>query len=346
MTATDPRPRPRPVRLVAVVLAGTLAVLGAAACGDDTGGDDTAAGTATETGSGGTFPVTIDHAQGSATIETRPERVVAVGVADIQIAAALGAPIVGAVRNPTSEDGTWYGVDPALPADVTLLGYETPNLEQIAALRPDVILATTAYPGYGDAYDELSAIAPVVSYKSQLLGDSGDELTTMIGDALGQPDAATELIESSHRAVEEFVAARPGLEGKTYALGQYYEGSLQVLAGQDTPSVQFLATFGLSVPDELAALDNGGLPSGMASLSAEQIELLDTADAAYIRPYGDGAAQQLDAEPLVTTLRLTRQGALHHISDDLMSLLFSPNPAVTDHILDDFGPYLDQLAGS
>jgi iron complex transport system substrate-binding protein len=239
-----------------------------------------------------------------------------------------------------------YGVAPALPADATLLDYETPNIEQIAALRPDLILATTAYPGYGQAYDSLSAIAPVVSYKSQLLGDSGDELTAMIGDALGEPAAAAESIDASHRAVEEFVAAHPGLDGKTYALGQYFDGSLQVLAGRDTPSVRFLATFGLSVPGELVALDNGELPSGMASLSAEQIELLDTADAAYIRPYGGGAADRLDAEPLVATLRLTREGAFHHISDDLMSLLFSPNPAVTELILDDFGPYLEQLAGS
>src|SRR5688572_18842818 len=57
------------------------------------------------------FPVTIAHAYGTTTIPAEPQRIVALGYNDIAIADAVGAPIVGAVRN-YSPDGTG---DPNLP---------------------------------------------------------------------------------------------------------------------------------------------------------------------------------------------------------------------------------------
>jgi hypothetical protein len=78
------------------------------------------------------------------------------------------------------------------------------------------------------------------------------------------------------------------------------------------------------VPDEIAALDNGQLPAGMASLSPEQFGLLDTADPAYLRMDGPGAAEEFDANPLVGQLRLTAEDQLHIISDDLITILFAP----------------------
>lgn len=291
------------------------------------------------------FPVTIEHAQGTVTITARPERVVTLGVADAQIASALGANIVGATVNPARDDGNWAGVEPPLGAAITVLSDSTPNLEQLAELEPDLILATTAYPTYGDVYDELSEIAPVISYKTTLLGDDGDELTRMIGAALGERALADTLIAESDALVAEFVEAHPGLAGTRYLLGQYFSGTLQLLAGADTPSAQFLARIGLVVPEEVAVFDDGSLPAGMANIAGEQFGLLDTAEVVFLRMYGQGAEEEFRANPLVAELRLETEGALHIISDDLITLLFAPNPAVTDDIIADFGPLLVELAG-
>ncbi len=108
-----------------------------------------------------TFPVTITHGQGTVTVERKPERVVALGFADAQIAAALDAPVVGVARNSSSADGNWPGVSPPYPADIVTLDAMTPNVEQIAALRPDLILMTTAQPAFSQSYEELAAVAPV-----------------------------------------------------------------------------------------------------------------------------------------------------------------------------------------
>lgn len=186
----------------------------------------------------------------------------------------------------------------------------------------------------------------MISYQTALLADDGDALTTMIGDALGEQERARELITESDAAIEAFVAAHPGLDGKTFALGQYFSGTLQLLAGADAPSTRFLARFGLSVPAALAGLDDGSLPAGMASVSPEQFGLLDSADAAYLRMYGEGAEAEFRSHPLVPSLQIERSGALHIISDDLISLLFAPNPAVTGEIVEHFGPLLTELAAA
>ncbi|MGH3985314.1 MAG: hypothetical protein ACRDST_22165 [Pseudonocardiaceae bacterium] len=58
-------------------------------------GGDSADGPAPDAASGAAFPVTVTHAQGTVEIMSKPQRVVAMGFADIQIARALDAPIVG-----------------------------------------------------------------------------------------------------------------------------------------------------------------------------------------------------------------------------------------------------------
>lgn len=131
------------------------------------------------------FPVELTHAQGTVVISERPQRVVVLGSADAQIASALGVPIVGAVRDPSSADGNWPGMAEPLPAELLVLDSTGPNLEQIAALHPDLILATSAQPAYTQLYDQLSRVAPVVSYRTALLQDSGEDLVRLIARATG-----------------------------------------------------------------------------------------------------------------------------------------------------------------
>ncbi|NWJ73393.1 ABC transporter substrate-binding protein [Pseudonocardia sp. ICBG1122] len=112
-----------------LLLAGSVALSGCAPGGTGTSDPAGPAGAA--------FPVTVLHGQGEAVVPAPPQRVVVLGAGDAQIASALGAPVVGAVRSPAAPDGSWRGVDPPLPAGVSTLDPLAPDLEAVAALRPD-----------------------------------------------------------------------------------------------------------------------------------------------------------------------------------------------------------------
>ncbi|WP_028923801.1 ABC transporter substrate-binding protein [Pseudonocardia acaciae] len=304
------------------------------------------AGTPGPAASGAQAPaVVVQHGQGAATVPAKPRRVVAVGSADVQIAAALGANLVAVVRNPSSPDGNWPGTAKLAP-EVLALDLVTPNLERIAAARPDLILATSAQPEYHAQYQKLSAIAPVVSYRRSLLLDSGDDLTRMIGAALGEDARAAAMVDDSRRRMERFVSEHPRVRGMSYAFGQYGSGNLHLVMADDTTSARFLTALGMRVPDPLKRLgttDNTRF--GMTPLGPELLATLDSADVAFISTYGEGARQELTANPLVAGLRMRADGRLHLISVDLAGELLMPNPAITAHLLDELAPLVAKAGG-
>ena len=85
-----------------------------------------------------TFPVTItDDASRTVTIKAEPQRIVSLAPANTEIAFALGLgeKVVGV---------TTYDDYPAEVTKITKIGdFTTPNIEAIAAAKPDLILATT-----------------------------------------------------------------------------------------------------------------------------------------------------------------------------------------------------------
>lgn len=288
-------------------------------------------------GAGGAFPVTVVHGQGQAVVAAAPQRVVVLGAGDEQIAAALGAPIVGAVRNPVSADGAWLGVDPPVPAAVRTLDSLTPDLEAIAALRPDLILMTTAQPTFAAAYDRIAAIAPTVSYRTALLQDPGEDLTRMIGTALGRSAEAEALIARADEQIARFAAGRHTTGG--YVYGQFAAGTLYLVTAPDSPSVRFLGRLGLTVPEPVARLPLW--QAGMAQLAGEQLALLDRARVAVIGVPTDADRAALTTHPLVARTALAREGRLHVVSSDVAALLLTPNPASTPALLEILRPVLE-----
>ncbi len=130
--------------------------------------NDDAASSSSSSG-GGAFPVTIDHAFGSTTIDSEPQRIVTVGYNDEQALLALGIKPVGMVNQYPGEPdvnrtwpwvtGPWGGTEP------TVVGSNpetTISVEKIAALEPDLILALYSSIDK-DLYSTLSAIAPTVA---------------------------------------------------------------------------------------------------------------------------------------------------------------------------------------
>ena len=82
------------------------------------------------------FPRTVEHAMGETEIPTRPERVVVLDTGELDSALALDVTPVGAVTTDVSEEFLSYLAEEAEGIDVVGTIAE-PNLEEIAALRPD-----------------------------------------------------------------------------------------------------------------------------------------------------------------------------------------------------------------
>ncbi|GAA1115191.1 iron complex transport system substrate-binding protein [Nocardiopsis composta] len=244
------------------------------------------------------------------------------------------------MRNPDSADGEWPGTD--LDDGVAVLDPVEPDLEAIASHRPDLILMTAAQLSFSQAYDRLSQIAPTVSYRRALLQDDGDELTGMIGAALGREAAARRLIASSEEAIEEFTREVGGLDGARVVFAQNHQGSTGVIVAGDSPVVVFFERLGLRVPTELARLAEGGAELGAVQLSEEELHLLDTADAVFVNT-PDGEERFMDS-PTVRGLDVSERGTVFPTGNELAGLLLTPNPATTGLLLDRLREPLTRVA--
>ena len=179
--------RPGAAHLTALVLTLALAVL--AGCSGGTGAE-------VEPPAGGAFPVTVtDDAGRSVTISARPERIVSLAPANTEIVAALGAldRLVGV---------TTYCDYPPEVAELPKMGdFVGPNMEAIAAADPDLVLVTTGVQA--EAIGQLEALgASVVAIDPQTLDGLLASIGT-VGAAIGEPEAAAELVASMELQIED-----------------------------------------------------------------------------------------------------------------------------------------------
>lgn len=300
-----------------------------AACGSTAADDKTDTPTTNSS-------VTVTHARGEVTVPATPSRVVVLGSGDALMASALGATVVAAVANPSSADKNWPGTQPPLNSDVMTLDSVKPNVETIAAARPDIILATTAQQSYVDLYDQLTNIAPTIIYPTAAFADSGEDLLRLIGKVLGKEDQANTLISAANKEVTDFATSNPSLKNSTYAFGQYAGGTLYLLAAKENPSTRFLTSLGLQLSPEVAQLAAGGTANGFVTLTPELFSSLGTADHILVSTPGDPEGTQFRAVPLVSELG----DNLHVISTDLAGALLTANPSSVNYLIDQLQPAL------
>ncbi len=261
----------RPLRRMGVAALAVVALTGvAASCSSDDSADDTtttAAGSeaASETTVTDTGPRTVEHAMGSTEVPAAPEKVVVLDSSMLDSAVALGVTPVGA-----TEGLAGAGLPPYLGEDVTddveLVGLtESPNLEAIAALQPDLIIG--AKVRHEGIYDQLSQIAPTVFSESS--GTDWQSQVRLTGDALNRADAAEELLSDFETRAAE-VGEAIGAEGTTATIVRFIPGQIR-LYGPATFSGSVLTAVGFDLGDQ------GYDPQyGMAVISAENIDSVDT----------------------------------------------------------------------
>lgn len=304
-------------RALRPLVAGAAAALLLAACSSGTAGGDGA--TPAASADGGGFPVTLENTFGETTVEQQPEAVAAVNWGNHDVAIALGVVPVGFAAS-TYGDDDGDGVLPwtydaleelgATGDDLPVLFDETAGIdfEGVADTAPDVILA--AYSGLTEEdWTTLSEIAPTVSFPEVAWGTNWRDMALVNGRALGLEDEAQEKVDEVEQLIEDALAERPEIAGKSVAytyLDPADLSSIGVYTSVDA-RVQLLSDLGMTLPESIASLEADG--QFYVDLSAEQADQI--ADADILVTYGDDTTlATLQADPLLSKIPAVANGAV------------------------------------
>ncbi|GAA4798629.1 iron-siderophore ABC transporter substrate-binding protein [Streptomyces ziwulingensis] len=269
----------RAPRLAATLTSALLLLTAATACGSgdsDSGSDGSGSGTQSSASENSAFPVTVAHKYGSTTVESEPKRIVTVGLTDQDAVLALGKVPVGTTEwlgGYQGAIGPWAadklgGAEPPTVLKDTGTG---PQVERIAALKPDLILAV--YGGLTkEQYESLSAFAPVIAQPEEYndYGVPWQELTETVGRALGEPEQAAKVVGATEDAIDAAAKEHPEFAGASAVMATPYEGMF-VFGSQDARS-RILTDLGFKLP---AGLDKAIGDRFGANISKERTDLLD-----------------------------------------------------------------------
>ncbi|MEB4613655.1 ABC transporter substrate-binding protein [Leucobacter sp. M11] len=273
--------------IAALTLIAALALTG---CASGTpSGDPAASGGGGGHAESGAFPVSIEHAFGEAKITEEPERVVTLGWAAEDAVVAFGVVPVAVPEYGwgADEDGylPWFreAVEATgSPMPETLNSEDRAgevNFEQILGLEPDVILAPFSGITEED-YERLSEIAPTVAFAEKPWASSWQEMTTVVGQALGQPERAKELLAETEAQIAEQGAAHPEFQGVTFAYGMGMpDGASELtLYFPADPRVEIIEGLGFVTPPSIVDFAASTGASSSESISLELLPDIDDAE--------------------------------------------------------------------
>ncbi|WP_432546583.1 iron-siderophore ABC transporter substrate-binding protein [Kineococcus sp. SYSU DK004] len=281
------------------------ALLGAAGCAGEA-----PAGPVPATGAGadGPFPVIFESAFGTTEVPAAPQRVVSVGVSDADVLLALGGqPLAttGFTFYPETGLGPW--AEPLLTGTPVRLGSDAEvSVEEVAALRPDLVLAVSSGLR-APLFEQLSRVAPVLARPAGTDAYAVDRAvqTRLIATALGQEEAGRRLEEDVERAFADARAAHPEFAGRTGVVALPYDGRYGVFLPGDARG-QVMADLGFSLPAEVAAADTGD--SFFVEVSRERLDLLE-ADVLVVLT-DDSSRAVVEEDGVLASLDVVRRGAL------------------------------------
>jgi cobalamin transport system substrate-binding protein len=278
-------------RPIAAVLA---IVLIAAACSSGEPSPDESASAS--------YPIQIETASGTVTINGRPERVVSLSPTATETLFAIGA----GEQVVAVDDQSNY------PAEVprTDLSGLDPSIEAIAALDADLVVMMFDAGGETVAALEAVGIPSLVQAAAIDLSDAYSQIE-QLGAATGNVGGAVELVSSMQQDVERIVSETAGT-GTTY----YHE--LDPLLYSVTSGTFIGALYDMLGMTNIAdAADDG---TGYPQLSAEYVVAEDP-DFVFL---ADTKCCQQSAEALATrpgwdTLSALRDGSVVELDDDVAS---------------------------
>lgn len=313
----------RTSRVLAGILAATLTV-SLAACSQDSSETSSTSSSAASSQSSDVsneaFPVTIEHAFGETTIESKPERIATFGWSNHEVPLALGVTPVGFEKVTWGDDDN-NGILPWVEETLSKLGSDEPVLfdatdsipfEEIANTAPDVILAS--YSGITqEDYDQLSQIAPVVAYPEIAWGTSLDEMIEMNSKAIGLEQEGKDLIADLDAEVASAIDANPELKDAKPVFAFFDESDFSQIGVYTSidPRMSFLLDAGVQ---EASVLKEHSSPDSFyEQVSAENPETFDDVDVIITYGTEDDAANaellsKMQADPLLSRIPAIAEG--------------------------------------
>ncbi|MGW7685630.1 iron-siderophore ABC transporter substrate-binding protein [Kribbella sp. NPDC054772] len=330
-------------KVVSAVTTVLLATTSLAACGSD---GDTKADTSGGTASSG-FPVTLKNTFGETTIEKKPERIVTLGWNAQDVVYALGEAPVGMPKvtyGQTADGVTAWDAEKFDKSKTTLLdaGDKYP-FEQIAALKPDVILAP--YEGFDEAtYKTLSGIAPTVAYPGAPWQTSWQDQTLLVGEALGKKADAEKLITGIQDKIKQVATEHPEFKNKTITVGSFGPENYIYMPGD--PRVQILNEMGFKNAPGVEALEKTNTKKEF-SLTVSKEKVADV-DADVLIAYVDGiGTQKFLADPVYSSLKAVQGGGAYPLQDQqVISGMSAVSVLSVPWVLDKVIPGLSKAAAA
>ena len=290
-------------RLALVVTAAALL----AGCGSTDSVNSTVRKPAAGSAADSPFPRTISHDKGTTVIPARPQRIVALDNSLVEAVVLLKRPLVGGISSYRDLKGFPAYLGDAVKATKEVGPMESPDLEAVAELKPDLIVSATVR--HDALYDELSKIAPTVFVKTT--GPQWQQNITTLGEVLGAEDEAARALTGYReraRKVGDAINAKAGsptisvvrfLDGPTRLMQKAtFIGSILKDAGLRRPTSQDVDGFALEVGEEQIRQADGG-HIFVTSFSG-----------------GQAAKERFERNPLWKQLQGVKAGNVHDVTDE------------------------------
>ncbi|WP_053753650.1 iron-siderophore ABC transporter substrate-binding protein [Streptomyces sp. MMG1533] len=283
-------------------------------------------GMGADTDTDGTFPRTVTHFQGKTTLKAEPKKIAVLSTGQLDDLLSLGIVPTATTRADNAGLVPDYLAD-AFPKDKSQLAGMTdagtrqaPNLESLAAAKPDLILANDSL---GDLYPKLSKIAPTVITAGNGINWKRDLL--LVGEAVGKGEAARDMLDD---ITSDAADKGADLGGPTVSMVRFTPDRTRMF-GVSSFTGSIAVDMGLSRPK-----------SQQFKAISEDIgpESIDTADGDWIFYSVQGDASETDAAggtpsggvlagPLWKSMKAVEAGQAVKVDDDPWYLNAGPTAA-------------------
>jgi len=270
----------------------------------------------------------INHAMGQTKINGTPKRVVVLDTGELDAALALGVKPVGAVLPAANSKIQPYLAEKA--GKVEMVGtIGSPNLEKIAALKPDLILSSKTRDE--ENYDALSKIAPTVM--AETVGKTWKENFLLDAEALGKKPQAEKILADYKKRAAEIGKQVGDPSALKVSMLRFSTGNIR-LYSENSFIGTILKDAGFSRPP------NQQIEKTFAKLSREQISQAD-GDILFYGAYGETGAKEMN--DVVNSVQWSTLGAVKakkaiEVPDDTWYLGLGPIAA--NLVLDDLQKHL------
>ncbi|GAY08787.1 ABC transporter substrate-binding protein [Pseudonocardia sp. N23] len=332
----------RPARRVRRTIAGAaiaVATLAVAACGGGSTGGAPATTSAPAAAAGDSFPVTITHKFGTTTVPAAPTRIIALGKIDAEAAISLG--VTPIATSSGLDTYPWLDAELKRANSVTLADDAGTPIEQVASLKPDLIIAmdTTDQAGY----DALAAIAPTLTSEKERFSYSWQDFTRYVGKAMGKSAEADKVVTDTEAEIAAIKAANPAIAGKTFSLS-YLSKDYPLVRYKDTDqAVQFFTSLGMKRTASLDPIASGQITLQDDYLSLEQLNMLD----ANVVVTGFGTPEDkafFDSNRVFTSMNAFQKKAVVELDTAQIGQVFLPSALGNVAVLEQIAPLLSKAA--